>query len=376
LAPARITRAKEECFHVQKSEIAVMRDASSTRNISLSTLVLSVIAVAAVMYVLRSILVPFMLAGFLTILFKPLVQWFRKKGMPTWVGLIIVLIISSSILWGIFAILATGVDQIIVKAPEYANRVAVIIDQLDRSTGGMVSTYLLTNSGAGSGQFISQSAAVDMVTSSVDSVFSFLSDGVMTILYLIFMVLGGEQFARKLEKAFRNTHVHDLIDVYASVNNKVIRYLRVKTFFSFLTALISWIVMVSFGVDFAALIALFIFILDYLPNIGSAFAVLIPGSVAALQTANVPEALLIMVILTVLQNLIGNVIEPKMMSISLDLSPVVILFSLFFWGWMWGVVGMMLSIPLMAILKAVMEHFPVTKPIAILMGNESPEDAL
>jgi predicted PurR-regulated permease PerM len=189
------------------------------------------------------------------------------------------------------------------------------------------------------------------------------------------MVLGGEQFARKLDRAFRNTHVHDLIDVYASVNNKVIRYLRVKTFFSFLTALISWIVMVSFGVDFAALIALFIFILDYLPNIGSAFAVLIPGSVYALQTANLPEALLIMVILTVLQNLIGNVIEPKMMSISLDLSPVVVLFSLFFWGWMWGVVGMMLSIPLMAILKAVMEHFQVTQPIAILMGNEIPEEA-
>lgn len=352
-----------------------MSSASSTRNISLSTLVLSVIAVAGVMYVLRSILVPFMLAGFLAILFKPLVQWFRSKGMPTWVGLIVVLIISSSLLWGMFAILATGVDQIIVKTPEYANRITTIIAQLDRNTGGMISTYLLTENGTGSTQFISQSAAVEMVTSSVNSVFSFLEDGVMTLLYLIFMVLGGEQFARKLDRAFRNTHVHDLIDVYHSVNNKVVRYLRVKTFFSFLTALISWIVMVSFGVDFAALIALFIFILDYLPNIGSAFAVLIPGSVSALQTANLPETLLIMLILTVLQNLIGNVIEPKMMSISLDLSPVVVLFSLFFWGWMWGVVGMMLSIPLMSILKAVMEHFQVTKPIAILMGNEIPEEA-
>lgn len=349
-----------------------MRDASSTRNIGLSTFLLSVIAVVAVLYVLRPIMVPFMLAGFLAILFKPLVQWFRGKGMPTWVGLIVVLVISSSALWVAFYIFLTGIDQIIDKAPEYAQRLQFILEQVDKSFGNVISTYLLSSKGISLRDLISPSAAVDILTSSVGSAFSFMSDGVLTILYLIFMVLGGEYFTAKLDVAFRNTHVHDLIGVYESVNDKVIRYLRIKTLFSFLTALVSWVVMESFGVDFAALLALMIFILDYMPQIGSSFAVIIPSAISALQTGDLAEVLLIAIILTVVQNLIGNVIEPKAMSISLDLSPVLLLFSLFFWGWMWGIVGMILSIPVMAIIKAIMEQFPTTRPLAILMGNRAP----
>ena len=95
--------------------------------------------------------------------------------------------------------------------------------------------------------------------------------------------------------------------------------------------------------------------------------------IALVQFESLPQALLIVGILVVLQNIVGNVLEPRAMGSSLDLSPTVVLFSLVFWGWMWGLAGMVLSVPIMAILKTVMEQFPTTRPIALLMANKAPQ---
>ena len=98
-----------------------------------------------------------------------------------------------------------------------------------------------------------------------------------------------------------------------------------------------------------------------------------PGWVTAIQFESLGYAIIVVLVLIVVQNLIGNVIEPKVMGENLNLSPVVILFSLVFWGWMWGIVGMVLSVPIMAIIKTIMEQFPTTRPIAVLMGNGVPD---
>jgi len=335
-------------------------------------LVLTAVAVAAALYVLHSILIPFVLAAFIAVLFKPIVTKLRSWGAPTWLGLIIVLILSGGAIYGVSAIVSLGIDSAIEKAPAYAEKVGRILGDVERSIGSYTGQILGSGTKTKLSQLVSADRAITVATSWLGTAVSIMVDGAMVLLFLIFMVLGGEYFPVKMEAAFRGTRAFPLVDVYHTINSKVLSYLRVKTMFNILNGLVMFAVLTIFGVDFAPVIALLAFLFNYLPNIGSFITTAIPFLVATIQYEDLGLSLLLVGILVVLQNIVGNVLEPRAMGQSLDLSPVAVLFSLVFWGWMWGIVGMILSVPILAILKAVMEHFPTTRPIAILIGNRVP----
>lgn len=339
-------------------------------NIGLSTLILSVIAVTAALYVLHSILVPLVLAGFLAVIFKPVVHLVRRFGLPSWVGIVVVLIVAAGAIYGVSIIVSWGVQSAIEKGPEYAGKLKSVILQAQHMAG-TIGGRLGEPAFKHLDRIVTAEQALQMASSWVGMAISIIGDGALVLLFLIFMLLGGENFPRKLAAAFSGSSM-DLVGVYQTLNDRVLKYLRIKTLINLATGIIVYAVLALFGVDFAAVIALLAFFFNYIPNIGSFIMTVIPGTIAALQFDNIGYALIIVAVLIVVQNLIGNVAEPKIMGDHLDLSPVVVLFSLVFWGWMWGVVGMVLSVPIMAILKTVMEQFPTTKPLAILMGSAVP----
>jgi len=343
-------------------------------NIGLSTLILSVIAVTAALYVLHSILVPLVLAGFLAVIFKPVVHLVRRIGLPSWIGIVVVLILAAGAIYGVSIIVSWGVQSAIEKGPEYASKLKSVIVQAQQmvgSIGGRLGEPAFRHLD----RIVTAEQALQVAGSWVGTAIAIIGDGALVLLFLIFMLLGGENFPRKLASAFSGTSSMDLVGVYQTLNDRVLKYLRIKTLINLATGIIVYAVLALFGVDFAAVIALLAFFFNYIPNIGSFIMTVIPGTIAALQFDSIGYALIIVAVLIVVQNLIGNVAEPKIMGDHLDLSPVVVLFSLVFWGWMWGVVGMVLSVPIMAILKTVMEQFPTTKPLAILMGSAVPADA-
>jgi predicted PurR-regulated permease PerM len=128
--------------------------------------------------------------------------------------------------------------------------------------------------------------------------------------------------------------------------------------------------MVFFGVKFAALWGLLIFMLNFIPTVGSIFAVIISLVVVLVQFGSLSYLLSIGVLLTVIQLLIGNVLDPRLMGRSLNLSPIVLLLALGFWGAIWGVLGMFLCVPFMVIMNIVLSHFPQTRNIAILLSAD------
>ena len=331
------------------------------------------IAIGTVLYVLHAILIPIVLAAFLAVLFKPTVSWLRSKGAPTWFGLIIVLVISGGAIYGISAIVSLGIDSAIAKAPEYSEKLSRLLSETERTIGSYTGKVFGTGTKTKLFEIVSADRAIEFATSWLGKAFSIMIDGAFVLLFLIFMVLGGEHFPRKLATAFVGTNAFPLVDVYHTVNSKVLSYLRVKTLFNILNGLVMFVVLTIFGVDFAPVLALLAFLFNYLPNIGSFITTFLPFLVCSIQYEDIGYALLLVVVLVVLQNIVGNVLEPRAMGVSLDLSPVAVLFSLVFWGWMWGIVGMILSVPILAILKAVMEQFPTTRPLAILIGNRVPE---
>ena len=129
-----------------------------------------------------------------------------------------------------------------------------------------------------------------------------------------------------------------------------------------------WIVLKIFGVDFAFLFGLLAFALNYIPNIGSLIATALRVGFAFFQFGNFWTPFWILIITTVLDNILGNIVEPRVMGKGLGLSPLLVFFSLLFWGWLWGIPGMILSVPLTAVVRIVCQNIPALRPVAVLMG--------
>jgi predicted PurR-regulated permease PerM len=344
-----------------------MKDPERGGNLLL--LVITAIAVAAALYVMRGIVVPFVLAGFLAILARPIIDLVRRAGGPTWLGLIVVIIISAGAAFGISSIVALGVESATDKSALYAEKAQRLLANVENtvSTWPGGSEIIARIQGGITPEF-----GLGIASTILGSTVGILGDGVVVLLFLVFMVLNSDEFPRKLAAALASARTGHMMNVFEAVNHKALRYLRVKTLFNLLNAAIIFTVLMVFGVDFAPVIALLAFFFNYLPNIGSFITTVLPGAISLVQFESVGHALLIVAILVVLQNIVGNVLEPRAMGESLDLSPVAVLLALLFWGWMWGIVGMILSVPITAILKVVMEQFQETRPLAILMGNRAP----
>jgi AI-2 transport protein TqsA len=333
-------------------------------------LVLAAIAVAATLYVLADILIPFVLAAFLSVLYRPFIIKLRSWGAPTWLGLIIVLIISGGAIYGMSSIVSLGIESAIVKAPVYAEKMNHLIADLQATTNDFSLRLLGSGTTTRLIEMISPEHAVQFVSTWLGSAIAIMADGALVIIFLIFMVMGSEHFPAKLEAAFRGTRAFPLVDVYHKVNSKVLNYLRVKTLFNLINGIVVFVILTLFDVDFAPVLALLTFLFTYIPNIGSFITTAFPFVVSIVQFEDLGYAFSLLVVLIIFQTLIGSVLEPRAMGDRLDLSPVVVLFALVFWGWMWGIVGMILSVPIVAIIKAVLENFPSTRPIAVLMGSK------
>jgi predicted PurR-regulated permease PerM len=142
--------------------------------------------------------------------------------------------------------------------------------------------------------------------------------------------------------------------------------------------IITTLIFLAYGIDFAILWGILTFILNYIPNIGSLIATLGPVIIGLLQYGFGFTVISLAVILLIVHNIIGSVIEPHYLGRRMDLSPVFVLFSLIFWGWIWGIVGMFLAVPIAASMKILFSNIQPLKPLAVLMGSkaESMESAI
>jgi predicted PurR-regulated permease PerM len=193
----------------------------------------------------------------------------------------------------------------------------------------------------------------------------------MILLYVIFLSLEQESFGRKLDALFpnaeRRTNVRAMLE---GMGHRIIDYVWIKTLVSLSTGVISFAILKAVGVDYAVFWGFVIFLLNFIPTIGSLLGVVFPSILALVQFPTVGPFVAVVVLLAVTQFTIGNVIEPKLMGGKLNLSPLVVILSLVLWGKLWGVPGMFLCVPLTVIAMLVMGNFECTRPLAILLSAD------
>jgi len=337
-----------------------------------SMIILTAIVVMVVLYILSGILIPFIVAGLLSILYKPLIDQLRRWHIPLAVCLLIVLIITAGALWSMYLVASLGVTSAIEKAPVYSERFSVLMQEFDAFMRRTSIQFYGRSGAIKLDSLVSTGSIVSVMSQFLGGALAFVGDSVLVLLFLVFLIMGGNTFADKLLAIFKHSEHFSVAVVIENVNLRVRRYLGVKTLLNLFVGLVTWITLSIFGVDFAEVFGLMSFLLLYIPNVGSFFATVLPALVTLVQFGSASYALIVTITLIVEFNIIGNLIEPKVLGQSLDLSPVLVLFSLLFWGFMWGPLGMILSVPMMAILKTIFEAIPATVPLAVLMSNRAP----
>ncbi len=192
----------------------------------------------------------------------------------------------------------------------------------------------------------------------------------LVLLYVLFFLVEQNTFPRKLEAlGLDMRHSTRFARTMAEINTAMRTYLGVKTLTSMATALLSFVVFYAIDLDYALFWAFLIFLFNFIPTIGSITATALPALLALVQYDTLTPFLVVVLGVTVVQILVGNIIEPRLMGSSLNISPLVVVLTLILWSMLWGIVGMLLSVPITVAIIIICAQFPETRPIAILLSR-------
>lgn len=190
-------------------------------------------------------------------------------------------------------------------------------------------------------------------------------------IYVLFLMLEQGTFKRKIKAIFpEQENRNSIMSILSHAQDDIQTYLWIKTVTSTLTGLISYFVLLAVGVDFAAFWAFTIFLLNFIPTIGSIVATLFPALLALIQFDTVSQFFIVLIGVGFIQLMVGNFLEPKLMGNTLNVSPFVVMMSLTLWGSIWGIAGMFLSVPITVVMLIVFAHFKNTRYIAILLSGD------
>lgn len=318
--------------------------------------------------ILQSILIPFVLAFLYASLFQPLARVLRSWKIPVW--LIIAFIVGITVLLSAFTLnIIYGTFSEILANQEYLiSRINLKFDELldwIKSTFGIrISQRILSRE-------INQIFDKDTISTIAGQIASMLGtfsgSFFMFILYFVFLLAGMAGYERYFNYVAASEN-SNLLHNYEKMQKSIFSYMLIKSFINFLSAAFIIIMCWIFGVQFALFWGFMTFLLLFIPNIGSILAVFMPTFMAFIQFESFKEVLIFLVIQMVVLFLIGNLLEPKIMGNRLRINTLVVLFGLVFWGYLWGIPGMLLSVPLLVILKIVFENTPSLQLFARAMG--------
>ena len=338
------------------------------RTIKFTAGLILVCIVGFLLIVGRNLLIPIVIAIFIWNLLNTLNTALHKipvvgKNLPNGLSWLLSLIIVCGFVWILMEIIGNNVNDVMSVAPRYQANLASILSRLENH-------YHIKS--LSSFDVLLKNVDVQAILLSIYSVFTTLmSSGLLIGLYVVFLFVEQLYFKQKLNLLFPQREHRQLVDrITTQIINDTQIYLGLKTLMGLITAVSSWMIMSWIGLDFAEFWALLIFFLNYIPNIGAIVATAFPAALALIQFQNwVPFAIMTSGLVAV-QFIIGNLIEPRYLGRSLNLSPLVILFALSLWGMIWGILGMFLSVPITVIMMIVFSHFEPTRSFAILLSQD------
>jgi predicted PurR-regulated permease PerM len=325
------------------------------------------IIVVAGMRSAGDILVPFLLSIFIAIIFTPALFWMQKKGVPSVIAIIFIIISLIAIFYLIARFVGTSVNDFTNSLPVYRQLLvskSTVLQIWLTDFGIELNDDILKN-------VLNPETAMQMAAKALNGLGSVLTNTVLILITVIFILLEASSFPKKIRAGLESPEKS--LAGFSKFTESVNHYLALKTIFSLFTGLFIWAWLTILKVDYSLLWGLLAFLLNYVPNIGSIIAA-VPAVLLALIQLGTWSALLSAMGYMTVNIVIGSIIEPKFMGTGLGLSTLVVFLSLVFWGWVLGPVGMLLSVPLTMIMKIAFENNADTYWISVMLGGEPARD--
>lgn len=326
---------------------------------------------ALVVYLLvigQAILLPFILAVFVWHLINAVaaqcgrLQLNDGPLLPVWGRYSAAILLLLGLVWFVVDLIAGNISQVGQAAPGYEQNLRELAARLSAALGlqELPSVRALFDE-------LNLSDVIRRLVSAVTGIAG--SAGIMLV-YVAFLLLEQGSFRHKIAALFPEAEREALVHrILHRIAGEIQTYLWLKTLGSLLTGFLSYLVMKIIGIDFAEFWALLIFALNYIPYIGALLGVVFPALIALVQFETLSPFIITTALLALIQFLIGNVLEPKMMGKGLNISPLVMLLALAFWGSIWGVTGMFLAVPMMVVIMIICSNFDQTRSLAILLSE-------
>lgn len=281
--------------------------------------------------------------------------------LPYFLSLLLAMGINLSILYTIFTLITGNISEIIAAVPHYQEKLIALTAKAMELLG--------IDEKPEKYQILSQASIVNFATNMASTLTSIAGNMGVIFLYVLFLLLEHKSFDYKLASAFKDQNkLYKTQRVIKKISMQIQSYIRIKTGLSIATALFSYLVMYFVGVDFANFWAQLIFFLNFIPTIGSIIATVLPCLLTILQFDTWKPFIIVSVTLISIQFVIGNIVEPKLIGKSVNLSGLVIILSLAVWGAIWGITGMFLCVPIMVILNIIFSNFEKTRPLAVMLS--------
>lgn len=324
--------------------------------------------ILALLIIGKDFLIPIVIAFGAWFLFNALAGFFgrikiKNKIAPLWLRYIFSSILIGLFVYTVVLIISSNVTQLQSQMDFYEENFKRIEKTILNKLGIGDSSFL-------SNDILSRFNAETILKSVVESLSSLLTNTILVIIYLVFILLEQHMFGDKVKMILKQKGNPKISDSIQKIKYTVETYILLKTAISFATGLLSYLIMLAIGVDFALFWAFLIFLLNYIPNIGSLIATVFPALLALVQFQTYWQALLVFFGIGTVQFIIGNFIEPKIFGKSLNMSALVVVLSLTFWGFVWGIPGMFLCVPVTVTIMIILSNFEETKSIAILLSDD------
>lgn len=289
----------------------------------------------------------------------------RGKSLPAFLRSTLAFILIMAVLYLIIELLIINIKGIAASMPEY-------LKNFDRSYAQIEAMINNPNFTEQIQQYISQLNLSGMATSVVGSLSGFAATSAVVLVYVIFFLMEDASYRVKFEKLFpvKGSQYNKFMQNMTSISDSIRYYIGSMTAISLTTGTISYIILLIMGVEYAFLWAFLVFVLNYIPYIGPLISSLFPAIFAVITTGDLWQFVYVFAAMEGVQIIIGNFVQPMVMGKGSNLSPIMVIVALAFWGMLWGVVGMILAVPVTSVMVIIFSQIPSTRWIAVILSEK------
>jgi predicted PurR-regulated permease PerM len=362
----------------------------------------ALVVVVAGLRAIKSIALPFVLAIFLSVLSAPILSWQLRHRVPKFFAILTTLLANLAVVVMVLLLVGGSIRAFSASLPTYQqqleSRARTALDWLEskgvetqrlswlqgRSDADAAGSEANGDGDATEGgeaaprrraslppDPIDLGPILDVIGSTLRSIAELTAMAFLIFLMMVFILSEASGFPRKLQLALGWDRAE--LERMSQARREIQRYLGIKTLVSLLTGVLLGLWVGLLGVEFPQLWGLMAFLLNYIPNLGS-FIAAAPAVLLALLEMGLGQALLVALGYAAVNVVLGNLIEPHLMGRQFGISTLAVVLSLLFWGWVWGPIGMLLSVPLTMVLKILLEHTEDFRWVAHLIGANPPSD--